>query len=127
VSSITAPDASTRTRTRTRSQLAASIGLWAAQVLLGLAFASGGWLKLSGDPAMAGLFDTIGAGTIGAGQWLRFFVGAVEIAGGLGLLIPALSGLAARGLITLLAGAAITNVALGVARSSPRSTWSSPG
>ena len=31
---------------------------------------------------------------IGAGQWLRYLVGALEVAGGVGLLILALAGLA---------------------------------
>jgi putative oxidoreductase len=48
---------------------------------------------------------------IGAGQWLRYLVGAMEIAGAVGLLVPRLCGLAALGLVGLMVGAAITNVA----------------
>ncbi len=43
--------------------------------------------------------------TIGVGQWLRYVVGALEIAGAIGLLIPRLSGLAA-----LLVGPTVTNL-----------------
>ncbi len=46
---------------------------------------------------------------IGAGQWLRYLVGALEVAGGVGLLIPALAGLARSRVGALLAGATITD------------------
>ena len=49
-------------------------------------------------------------GLIGAGQWLRYFVGAAELAGGIGLLTPWLAGLAAAGLAADMAGASITNL-----------------
>ena len=48
-------------------------------------------------------------GLIGAGQWLRYFVGAAELAGGIGLLMPWLAGLAAAGLAADMAGATIIN------------------
>src|SRR5215211_4911512 len=91
-----------QTRTQTRTPRLLSVALWAAQILLAFGFVSGGWLKLSGDPVMVGLFDIIGIG-----QWFR-------VAGGLGLLVPRLTGLAARGLVALLVGAAVTNVLLGL-------------
>jgi uncharacterized membrane protein YphA (DoxX/SURF4 family) len=47
---------------------------------------------------------------IGAGQWLRYLVGALEVAGAAGLLVPRLSGLAALGLAGLMVGATITNL-----------------
>jgi uncharacterized membrane protein len=62
-------------------------------------------LKLSGDPAMVEMFDDIGAG-----QWLRIAVGLLEVAGGVGLLIPRVRALAALGLLVLLIGATVTNV-----------------
>lgn len=80
------------------------VALWALQVLLALQFAAGGFLKLVGDPAMVEMFATIGAG-----QWFRYLVGGLEIAGALGLLIPRFSGPAALGLFGLMAGAAATN------------------
>jgi putative oxidoreductase len=49
---------------------------------------------------------------IGAGQWFRFLVGGLEIAGALGLLVPRLLGPAALGLVGLMAGAAATNALL---------------
>ncbi|NUO56064.1 MAG: DoxX family protein [Hamadaea sp.] len=78
------------------------------QVLLALQIAIGGVLKLSGDPTMIDLFTDIGWG-----QWLRLFVGVCEVAGAIALLIPRLAALAAVALTALLAGAVITNVAIG--------------
>lgn len=82
-----------------------TITLWLFQALLAFQFAAGGLLKLSGDPAMVVMFAAIGAG-----QGFRYVVGALEIAGAVGLLIPGLSGLAALGLVGLMIGAAATNV-----------------
>ena len=45
----------------------------------------------------------------------RYAVGLVELAGGVGLLIPRLCGLAALGVTALLVGATVTNVAIDVA------------
>ena len=84
---------------------ALNIALWVLQALLAFQFASGGLLKVSGDPAMVEMFANIGAG-----QWFRYVVGALEIAGAVGVLIPRLSGLAALGLVCLMAGATATNV-----------------
>ena len=82
-----------------------TIALWALQALLAIMFAMAGLAKVFGDPAMVEMFATIGIG-----QWLRYVVGALEIAGAVGVLIPQLSGLAALGLLCLMAGATLTNV-----------------
>jgi putative oxidoreductase len=84
---------------------AANVALWALQALLALQFAMAGLAKIFGDPAMVGMFATIGDG-----QWFRYVVGALEIAGVVGVLIPRLSGPAALGLVCLMAGAALTNL-----------------
>ena len=84
---------------------AANVALWALQALLALQFAMAGLAKIFGDPAMVDMFATIGAG-----QWFRYVVGALEIAGAVGVLIPRLSGPAALGLVCLMAGAALTNL-----------------
>jgi putative oxidoreductase len=81
--------------------------VWIPQVVLALAVGSGGVLKLAGDPAMVQMFSTIGAG-----QWFRYAVGALELAGAVGLLVPRLAALAGAGLTALLLGAAITNVTI---------------
>lgn len=80
---------------------------WALQVVLALAIGGSGILKLIGDPAMVEMFDTIGVG-----QWFRYLVGLLELAGAIGLLIPRLRVLAATGLLLLLGGATITNIAV---------------
>jgi uncharacterized membrane protein len=96
---------STTTTVQTPSKLRHLV--WIPQVALALAMAGGGLAKIFGDPAMVTMFDDIGAG-----QWFRYVVGALEVAGAIGLLIPRLAGRAALGLVALLAGAAVTNVAL---------------
>ena len=86
---------------------AATIATWVVQVVMGLLFVGGGMAKLFADPALVDLFDEIGAGT-----WLMYFVGACEVAGGIGLLIPRLCGFAAAALSALIVGAIVTNVAI---------------
>jgi putative oxidoreductase len=85
-----------------------SITVWVLQILLVIAFAAGGLQKLAGTHQMVVLFTKIGAG-----QWFRYLIGTLEIAAAIGLLIPALSGVAALGLSGLLAGAILTNLAIG--------------
>jgi uncharacterized membrane protein len=71
--------------------------------------------KLSGDPAMIEMFDSVGAG-----QWLRYVVGVLELAGAIGLLVPRVCGPAALGLAMLMVGATLTNlVALGASPAIP--------
>jgi uncharacterized membrane protein YphA (DoxX/SURF4 family) len=84
---------------------ATNVTLWVLQAALAFQFAGGGLAKLAGAPELVDMF----AG-IGAGQWLRYLVGALEVAGAVGLLVPRLSGLAALGLAGLMVGAAITNL-----------------
>ena len=98
----TASQPSSTTANRRR---APGIALWALQALLVLVFAMAGFAKAGGDPTMVEMFSTIGIG-----QWFRYLVGALELAGAIGVLIPRLSGLAALGLVGLMAGATLTNV-----------------
>ena len=79
--------------------------LWAGQILLAAFFMFGAAVpKLTGSHQMVQEF-----GQIGAGQWLRYFVGTAELAGAIGLLTPWLAGLAAAGLAAVMAGATIIN------------------
>jgi uncharacterized membrane protein YphA (DoxX/SURF4 family) len=82
-----------------------NLALWALQGLLGLAFVLIGTTKLAGAEQAVQLFDDIGAG-----QWFRYVVGALEVAGGVGLLIPRLAGLAGLGLAGVMAGAVATHI-----------------
>src|SRR5215467_8379112 len=75
-----------------RPRRLASMLLWAGQILLGVAFVYFGLAKLTG-----GLVQEFA--DIGAGQWLRYFVGAAELAGAIGLLTPWLAGMAGATII----------------------------
>jgi putative oxidoreductase len=84
---------------------ATNVALWILQAVLAVQFAGGGLLKLTGSPEMVELFAAVGVG-----QWLRYMVGTLEVAGAVGLLVPRLSGLAALGLAGLMVGATTTNL-----------------
>ena len=82
-----------------------SILLWAAQILLAALF-----IFVAAVQKLAGSHQSVQEfGLIGAGQWLRYFVGTAELAGAIGLLTPWLAGLAAAGLAADMAGASIIN------------------
>ena len=78
--------------------------LWGLQVVLGVFFvvASAG-PKLFGEANTVQTFEDMGAA-----PWFRYFIGLVELAGGIGLLVPRLAGAAATGLALLMVGAAVT-------------------
>ncbi|WP_431878240.1 DoxX family protein [Micromonospora marina] len=78
--------------------------LWALQGVLGvfLIVASAG-PKLFGEANAVQTFEDMGAA-----PWFRYLVGLLELAGGIGLLVPRLAGLAAVGLALLMVGAAVT-------------------
>ena len=89
----------------TRS-LAVNLALWTGQVLLAAFFAFAGLNKLFGlQPEVVEQFERIGAGV-----GFRYLTGALELVGGLGLLVPRLAGLAALGLIGVMIGAAVTHL-----------------
>jgi putative oxidoreductase len=78
-----------------------AIALWTLQALLAAAFVLGsGAPKLVGETYAVQIFDDLGTG-----PWLRVVVGLLEIAGGIGLLVPRLAGLAAACLVALMVGA----------------------
>ncbi|TQM38178.1 DoxX family protein [Pseudonocardia cypriaca] len=78
--------------------------MWVLQILLGLFFVvASAAPKFWGEPFAVQIFTEIGAG-----QWFRYFIGAVELAGGIGLMVPRLAGPAAVGLMALMVGAAYT-------------------
>ncbi len=78
-----------------------TIALWTLQILLGLFIAVGsGAPKLFGEATAVTMFDQIGLG-----DWFRYLVGVLEIAGGIGLLVPRLARFAALGLCCVMVGA----------------------
>lgn len=89
--------ADTRAPSRPR---AVTAGLWTLQALLALMYVAGSGLPtLVGESYTVQIFDELGGG-----PWLRLFVGVAEVAGGIGLLVPRLAGLAAC-LVALVVGA----------------------
>jgi putative oxidoreductase len=97
------------TQTTTVSRVArsrgANIALWVVQGLTAAFFVLAAVPKLAGAALMVQLFDDIGVG-----QWFRYVVAILEIAGAIGLLIPRLSGLAALGLVGFMVGAVATHL-----------------
>lgn len=87
---------------RTTTSRAVTITLWVAQAALALLFLSTAYAKFTGDPAQVAIF-----GAIGAGQWLRYVAGVLELAGAVGLLVPRLAGFSALGLLGVMAGAVL--------------------
>lgn len=67
-----------------------NIALWFLQILLALVFAAHGWLLVSPPPE---LLDVINE-SMGVG--FRFFLGGAEIAGAVGILLPAITRIAPR-------------------------------
>lgn len=91
------------TVTTTRS-VTANRALWTLQILLGvfLVVASSA-PKFFGEATAVDMFLRIGLG-----EWFRYVVGALELLGGVGLMVRRVSGLAALGLVGLMIGAAYT-------------------
>ncbi|MGW5669766.1 DoxX family protein [Micromonospora sp. NPDC003776] len=85
----------------------ATVALWALQVVMAAAFLMAAYTKFTAYPAAVEAFDRIGLGS-----WFIYFIATVELAGAIGLLLPALCGLAALGLTALLVGASITQLLL---------------
>ena len=82
-----------------------NVGLWILQIGGAGMFLMVGFLKLSGDPQMVGLFDAIGFG-----QWFRYLTGSLEVLGAVLLLIPRLTGLGALLLVGVTLGAVTTHL-----------------
>jgi len=82
-----------------------NVVLWILQIGAAGMFLMVGFLKLSGDPQLVGLFKAIGLG-----QWFRYLTGTLEVAGAILLLIPRTSGLGALLLAGVMAGAVVTHV-----------------
>src|SRR5580692_4463330 len=97
-------DQMSTTTTRTRTLPAHGhdrkhTAVWTAQIVLAAIFLFAAAPKLAGMHASVNMFAQMGAG-----QWLRYFVGIAELAGAIGLLIPRLAGLAAAGLAVDMVG-----------------------
>lgn len=83
-----------------------SITLWVLQAVVAVFFlVAAAGPKLLGQQYAVDMFAQIGAG-----QWLRYLVGALELAGAIALVIPLLAGLAGLGLAALMVGAFVTQL-----------------
>jgi putative oxidoreductase len=81
------------------------VALGVLQGLLALTFLLQGVAKLTGAAVAVAVFDDIGAG-----DWLRYVIGALELAGAVALLVPRLSGVAALAFAGLMLGAVATHL-----------------
>src|SRR3989454_1721508 len=79
--------------------------LWVLQIAAAGMFLMVGFLKLSGNAQLVGLFEAIGLG-----QWFRYLTGTLEVAGAFLLLLPRTSGLGALMLAGVMTGAVVTHV-----------------
>ncbi len=82
-----------------------NVVLWILQIAAAGMFLMVGFLKLSGNAQLVGLFEAIGLG-----QWFRYLTGTLEVAGAILLLIPRTSGLGALMLAGVMAGAVMTHL-----------------
>jgi putative oxidoreductase len=81
------------------------ITLWTLSGLVALVFIGAGGGKLAGTAVMVEMFDKVGLG-----QWFRYFTGLLEVAAGIGLLIPRHAFYAAVLLVIVMVGAIIAHV-----------------
>jgi uncharacterized membrane protein YphA (DoxX/SURF4 family) len=82
-----------------------NVVLWVLQIAAAGMFLMVGFLKLSGNAQLVGLFQAIGLG-----QWFRYLTGTLEVAGAFLLLIPRTSGLGALMLAGIMICAVMTHV-----------------
>jgi uncharacterized membrane protein YphA (DoxX/SURF4 family) len=87
---------------------AKTIATWIISALLALLFLFAGGSKLWGQEEVVKGFESFGFP-----QWFRLFIGAAEVAGGIGLVVPALAQFAAAGLMIIMAGAVWTVISVG--------------
>ena len=87
------------------SQSSTSKLLKVGSILLAIAFIMSGGMKLTGPEEMVANFTRWGYPS-----WFMYAIGALEVAGGIGLLIPSLAGLAATGLVVIMLGAVGTHL-----------------
>lgn len=82
-----------------------NIALWCLQVLCAGVYVMAAIPKVTADPQAVAGFATLGLGTVG-----MYLIGALELAGAIGLLIPRLAGPAGLGLVALMIGAVLSTL-----------------
>jgi putative oxidoreductase len=75
------------------------------QVAVAAIFLFAGSKKLMADPQMVAVFAKVGVG-----QWFRLLTGALEVGGGIALVVPRTAAFAALGLAIVMVGATIAHL-----------------
>ena len=88
-----------------RSSKGKTIALWSLQILIAAMFLMAGFAKLSGQPAMVKMFETIGIG-----QWFRYVTGTIELVSAILLLVPRVVPVGAALLVCTMCGAVVTHL-----------------
>ena len=101
MTAITAPAPTTASRAR-------NVGLWTLQVLLAAVYAFSAFGKLTAEAQNVAGFAAMGLGNTG-----MYVIGALELAGAIGMFVPALTGLAAACFVALMVGAVALTLAIG--------------
>jgi uncharacterized membrane protein YphA (DoxX/SURF4 family) len=91
-----------------RTGRAGTAVLWVLRTITALGFLVAAAGKFTGDPQIVAAFDAIGLG-----DWFRYLIGVLEIAGAVGLVVPRLVGAAALAFVALMLGATLTQLAIG--------------
>ncbi|MBM3723868.1 MAG: DoxX family membrane protein [Acidobacteria bacterium] len=81
-----------------------NILLWVLQALAAAVFLMAGSMKLTNPEALVKFTEA------GLPLWFCYFLGAAEVAGAIGLLVPRLAGLAAACLAILMTGAVVMHL-----------------
>lgn len=97
----------TTTTVKTQNR-AWNVLLWIVQSVTALGFLVAALGKFTGDPQITASFDAIGFG-----DWFRYLIGVLEVAGAIALFVPRLVGLAGLAFTALMVGATITQLAIG--------------
>lgn len=84
-----------------------TIALWVVQILCAAAFLAAAAAKLTGQPMMVDVFARLGLG-----QGFRYVTAAVEVIGGIGLLVPRFGGKAALLLVVTMACAVLAHLSV---------------
>lgn len=79
--------------------------VWSLQVALAGVFLNAAYRKFTGHAVPLEIFQALGMD-----PWFRYVTGCLELAGGVGLLLRPLSGLAALGLAIVMVGAIVTHL-----------------
>lgn len=90
---------------RARAGRGTNIALWVLQAITAAAILSAGAATLAGAAQPVQVFAEIGLG-----DWFRYLVGVLQLAGAIGLLIPRLCGLAGLAFVGMWLGAIATEL-----------------